>query len=113
VAGVSVENRRWLSRLDILSQIPAVVHFASFEPLLRDLGDIAPWLSLLNWAIIGGESGPHRRPMDIAWLTRLVTSARRQRSLSGSSKIAPIKRGSKDGSLMLYGRSKQLPLVFS
>jgi protein gp37 len=70
--GVSVENRRWLPRLATLAQVPAVVHFASFEPLLGDLGDLSPWLSHLEWAIVGGESGPQRRPMALAWLLSLV-----------------------------------------
>jgi protein gp37 len=70
--GVSVENRRWLRRLDTLFGVPAVVHFASFEPLLGDLGDLSPWLPLLAWGIVGGESGPKRRPMELAWLLRIV-----------------------------------------
>jgi protein gp37 len=70
--GVSVENRRWRGRLDTLAQVPAVVHFVSFEPLLQDLGDLTPWLSTLDWAIVGGESGPHRRPMALEWLLRVV-----------------------------------------
>jgi len=70
--GASVENRRWLPRLDTLCQVPAVVHFASFEPLLRELGDLSPWLPHLEWAIVGGESGSPRRPMDLAWLLHVV-----------------------------------------
>ncbi len=70
--GVSVENQRWRSRLDILRELPAVVRFASFEPLLQDLGDLTPWLPALHWAIVGGESGPGYRPMDVAWLERVV-----------------------------------------
>ena len=35
--GVSVENRRFLHRLDTLRQIPAAVRFASCEPLLGPL----------------------------------------------------------------------------
>jgi protein gp37 len=70
--GVSVENRRWLSRLDVLAQIPARVRFASIEPLLGPLGDLTPLLPVLDWAIVGGESGPHRRPMALDWLTAVV-----------------------------------------
>jgi protein gp37 len=70
--GVSVENRRWLSRLDTLIQIPAVIHFASCEPLLGDLGDLSPYLPALQWVIVGGESGGQRRPMALGWLTSLV-----------------------------------------
>jgi protein gp37 len=71
--GVSVENRRFLPRLDVLQALPAVVHFASFEPLLQDLGDLTPWLPSLQWAIVGGESGPTHRPMALGWLQSIVT----------------------------------------
>jgi protein gp37 len=70
--GVSVENRRWRGRLEALTQVPAVIHFASFEPLLQDLGDLTPWLPALEWAIVGGESGPRRRPMALEWLLGVV-----------------------------------------
>jgi protein gp37 len=70
--GVSVENRRWLTRLDVLAAVPAVVRFASFEPLLGDLGDLSPWLPSLEWAIVGGESGRKRRPMEVRWLLDVV-----------------------------------------
>jgi protein gp37 len=70
--GVSVENRRWRRRLDTLAQVPAVVHFASVEPLLQDLGDLTPWLPSLEWVIVGGESGPRRRPMALDWLVSVV-----------------------------------------
>jgi protein gp37 len=70
--GVSVENARWLGRLTLLDAVPAVVHFASFEPLLGAVGDLAPYLPLLQWAIIGGESGPKRRPMALAWMTQVA-----------------------------------------
>jgi protein gp37 len=70
--GTSVENRHWLRRLDLLFEVPAIVHFASFEPLLKDLGDLSSWLPSLSWAIVGGESGPQRRRMDLAWLFRIV-----------------------------------------
>lgn len=70
--GVSVENRHFLPRLHVLTQVPAVVRFASFEPLLQYLGDIDDYLEGLDWAIIGGESGPKRRPMSLEWLTNLV-----------------------------------------
>jgi len=98
---------------DILSQIPAVVHFASFEPLLRDLGDIAPWLSLLNWAIIGGESGPHRRPMDIAWLTRLVTQCQTAEVPVWVKQDSAYKEGEQGRIPHAVWAIKQLPLVFS
>jgi protein gp37 len=42
-----------------------VVRFLSVEPLLEDLGVLD--LRGIHWVIVGGESGPHFRPMDHAW----------------------------------------------
>ncbi len=39
----------------------------SCEPLLGPL-DLTPWLQSLNWLIVGGESGPHARPMHPDWV---------------------------------------------
>jgi protein gp37 len=64
--GVSVENRRHgLPRIDHLRQSSALQRFLSIEPLLEDLGKIN--LDQIRWVIVGGESGPKARPMDIAW----------------------------------------------
>ncbi|HSB08304.1 MAG TPA: phage Gp37/Gp68 family protein [Blastocatellia bacterium] len=64
--GVSVENRRYgLPRIDHLRQASAVQRFLSIEPLLEDLGGIN--LDGIDWVIVGGESGPRARPMDLAW----------------------------------------------
>ena len=67
--GTSVESGRYLSRIDDLRETRANVKFISFEPLLgsvrsADLGDI-------DWAIVGGESGPGARPMDIDWVDEI------------------------------------------
>ena len=64
--GVSVENRRNLVRLRHLRETRASVRFVSFEPLLEHLGELN--LDGIHWAIAGGESGPHRRPIDAAWV---------------------------------------------
>ncbi len=64
--GVSVEDRRFgLPRIDILRPIPAAIRFLSIEPLLEDLGEIN--LEGIQWAIVGGESGPGFRPMNQQW----------------------------------------------
>lgn len=64
--GVSVENCRFLHRIDNLRATGAHVKFLSLEPLLGPL----PSLDLrgIDWVIVGGESGPHARPMDPAWV---------------------------------------------
>lgn len=65
--GVSVENRRHgLPRIDALRGTPAAVRFLSIEPLLEDLGSLN--LDGIHWVIVGGESGPHARPMREKWV---------------------------------------------
>lgn len=74
--GVSVENRKHgLPRIDLLRQSPARVRFLSIEPLLEDLGAID--LEGINWAIVGGESGPGARPMSPAWVRNIQAQCRK------------------------------------
>lgn len=63
--GVSVENGDYAYRLENLSRTPAAVKFASMEPLIGP-ADNADF-SLLDWVIVGGESGPGARPMHEDW----------------------------------------------
>ena len=66
--GTSVESQKYAPRLTVLSRIPAAVRFVSVEPLLEPV-DLSKWLEsgAVNWVIVGGESGPHARPMDVGW----------------------------------------------
>jgi protein gp37 len=64
--GTSVEDDRVLQRIDHLVQVPAVVHFLSLEPLIGPLPDLP--LDDIEWAIVGGESGPHARPINPEWV---------------------------------------------
>ncbi len=65
--GVSVENRQHgLPRVARLQQTPAKTRFLSIEPLLEDLGDLP--LEGIHGVILGGESGPHARPMQPEWV---------------------------------------------
>jgi protein gp37 len=67
--GVSVENQHWETiRGDALRETPAAVRFYSAEPLL---GGIAANLKGIDWVIIGGESGPGARPMQLDWARSL------------------------------------------
>lgn len=68
-AGVTVEASECLHRIDCLRSVPAAVRFISFEPLLDHLRDFT--LKGIHWAIAGGESGPHARPVDISWLREI------------------------------------------
>jgi protein gp37 len=65
--GVSVESEKYLPRIDCLRRTNSYVKFLSLEPLLGPL----PKMNLrgIDWAIIGGESGPGARPMDAEWVT--------------------------------------------
>ena len=94
-AGVSVENQaRAEERLPLLAQVPAKVRWVSLEPLLGPV-DLKPWLRwrhhpelcapercaacdptmqrgiverVLDWVVLGGESGPNARPMHPDWV---------------------------------------------
>jgi len=73
--GASVENRKnGYPRIDALRNVPASVRFLSCEPLLEGLADVD--LAGIQWAIVGGESGPQARPFDINWALRLSSNAR-------------------------------------
>ena len=72
--GVTVENSDYAWRIDYLRQIPAAVRFVSFEPLLGALPQTN--LSGVDWAIVGGESGPGARPMEEAWVLDLQDQCR-------------------------------------
>lgn len=92
--GVSVEDqRRADERIPLLLDTPAAVRFLSCEPLLGPV-DLSGWLACpscgyaavpghggcdwgprhaaLDWVIVGGESGPGSRPMDLAWARSLA-----------------------------------------
>lgn len=64
--GVSVENDNSLLRIDDLRSTHAAIKFISFEPLLGPVGKLN--LQGIDWAIVGGESGPGARHMDPSWV---------------------------------------------
>ncbi len=63
--GVSVEDAKNAVRVKHLKVAAASVKFVSFEPLLASVGKID--LTGIDWAIVGGESGPRSRPMAEEW----------------------------------------------
>lgn len=93
--GVSVEDQTTADeRIPLLLQTPAAVRFVSYEPALGPI-NIDRWLrprqtpnasgyedehapgwttdfSVINWLIVGGESGPSARPCDVAWIRSAV-----------------------------------------
>jgi protein gp37 len=64
--GVSVENAAHVHRIHDLRQVPAAVRFLSIEPLLGPIPNLP--LDGIDWVIVGGESGPTRRPVDAEWV---------------------------------------------
>jgi protein gp37 len=75
--GTSVESADYLHRVDVLRDVPARVRFVSFEPLL---GSVTPVnLNKIQWAIVGGESGPRARPIAKQWVDQLKKTCERQR----------------------------------
>ena len=82
--GVSAENQEeWDRRISFLIDTPAVCLFVSAEPLLgpiditstmtrlayldHSLASVLDILPGIDLVIVGGESGPDRRPMDLEW----------------------------------------------
>jgi protein gp37 len=91
--GVSVEDQqRADERIPLLLQTPAALHWLSCEPLLGPvdlkLGLINPpnpilpamlryrW-DELRWVVVGGESGPGARPMNVEWARSLVSQCKK------------------------------------
>src|ERR1043166_2061342 len=75
--GTSVESEDHVDRIAMLRKVPARVRFVSFEPLLGPIVD--PDLQDIHWAIVGGESGPRARPMEVHWVEQLHDACERQR----------------------------------
>jgi protein gp37 len=73
---VSVENQHWTTRLDDLVKVPASIKFVSAEPLLGAV-DLTPWLNGIDWVIVGGESGPRYRKMNLAWARSIRNQCQR------------------------------------
>jgi len=74
--GVSVGHPEWRYRIDWLRAQPAQTKFVSFEPLVECIPEVD--LTGIDWAIIGGESGPDHREMHPAWARNIIRSCRRQ-----------------------------------
>ena len=75
--GVSIEDKLNAVRLKHLKAAQASVKFVSFEPLLASVGSID--LTGIDWAIVGGESGPHSRPMAEEWAVEIRDQCRRDK----------------------------------
>ncbi|HEY3787276.1 MAG TPA: phage Gp37/Gp68 family protein [Urbifossiella sp.] len=74
--GVSVENADYQFRIDHLRRTAARVKFLSIEPLIGPIQNLN--LDGIHWVIVGGESGPNCRPMEIAWVREIVLACETQ-----------------------------------
>ncbi|TMJ60084.1 MAG: DUF5131 family protein [Alphaproteobacteria bacterium] len=66
---------RVLDRLDAIRRVPAAIRFVSLEPLIGSVaqGD----LTGIDWAIVGGASGPRARGMNAEWVDEIEAMCRR------------------------------------
>ena len=67
--GTTVENDKYIDRIDKLRETKANIKFLSCEPLLGSLKDIS--LEKIDWGIVGGESGPKSREIKKEWVLEL------------------------------------------
>jgi len=67
--GVSIENREVYDRLDYLREVPSKNRWLSIEPLLGSVANIN--LTDITWVVVGGESGPNARDMDVEWVREI------------------------------------------
>jgi protein gp37 len=105
--GTSIESADYLSRIDDLRKVSAKIRFISFEPLISSVG--IPNLQGIGWAIVGGESGPGCRPMELDWVEE-IRSACVEYGTAFFFKQWGGKRKKATGR-MLYGRTyDELPL---
>ena len=78
--GISAENqealeKRWSEINHVFYMPDWPVRFISAEPLLGPL-DLSAIKPLPNWVIVGGESGPSCRPMNIDWARSIMRQCR-------------------------------------
>lgn len=89
--GVSAENQPAADdRIQQLMETPAAVRWVSLEPLLGQISLVVPFdgatvnaargalpgIPRLDWVVVGGESGPHARPMHPEWARALRDQCR-------------------------------------
>lgn len=79
--GVSVETEEQLHRIHQLGEIPCAIRWVSFEPLLAEIYFTDKELSLIDWAVLGGESGNESgkyqyRKTELSWFLSLMYQLR-------------------------------------
>jgi len=64
--GVTVEEKEYEHRIQLLKDIDASVKFLSIEPMIGPTPDLD--LGGIDWVIVGGESGFGARPIQKEWI---------------------------------------------
>ncbi|MGW3846900.1 DUF5131 family protein [Streptomyces fagopyri] len=72
--GTSIESDDYTRRANALRQAPAAVRFVSAEPLLGPLPSLDT--TGIDWVILGGESGPGARPLELDWVRDVIGQCR-------------------------------------
>lgn len=75
--GTSIESQDYEFRAQCLRRINTAVHFLSIEPLLGPINlrwELAS--EDIEWVIVGGESGPGCRPMNLDWARKIRDDCR-------------------------------------
>ena len=71
-----MEDSTKKSRIRHLQEAAAATRFLSIEPLIGSIGKLD--LAGIDWAIVGGESGPGARPMQPEWVREVREQCREQ-----------------------------------
>jgi len=58
--------------IPLLLQTPSAIKWVSAEPILGPIEFSRIVMPDLDWWVVGGESGPHARPCDVAWIRSMV-----------------------------------------
>lgn len=67
--GASIESDEYCWRADVLRRVPSATRFLSLEPLLGPVPSLD--LAGIDWVIVGGESGPHHRVLELDWVREI------------------------------------------
>ena len=101
--GTSVEDQGHVFRIKTLREtVGPKIKFISFEPLLGPISELD--LTGIQWAIVGGESGPssEHRPMNPAW-ANYIRHVCQQQNVAFFFKQMGGRGGDGAGGDMLYG----------
>jgi protein gp37 len=63
--GTTIESGEYAWRADMLRDVNSKTRFLSIEPMIGPVDNVN--FKGIGWIIVGGESGPGRRPMEAQW----------------------------------------------